>query len=325
MDLTGIAPGMDFGVRIEEAIGSSHVFIALIGNRWLDIADPDGRRRLDDPADPVRLEIASALRRSDLVVIPVLVPGATMPRAEQLPDDLKPLSRRNAHVLTDERWRANVDELIQFAESVLSSRSQGQPHRTERTGHGAAGGTVPAGHVTGGAAADLVGTTARESYLGWLPALVVVGLVVAGLITFVGPKIFGAITGSENGVERLTRSVQNSVRGLTLNVVSVKQTGSTTRVGLAARNNTEDTLSLPVFGNCILSSANGETLKADPHASTWADDLPPGGDLQRGTVVFEGTLPDAATRASLSFTTIYGQGFSRPKQIKVSGIRLRRP
>jgi hypothetical protein len=151
---------MDFGVRIEEAIGACDLFIALIGDDWLDIADAGGRRRLDDPDDPVRLEIGLALARSDLVVIPVLVEGATMPRAEQLPDDLKPLTRRNAHVLTDARWRSNVDELIQVAQSVLPVRSEEPPHHTEQTEQG-----------PGRAAGDVVGPTARPTHLRWLLGL----------------------------------------------------------------------------------------------------------------------------------------------------------
>lgn len=112
MDINAIEPGMDFGVRIEQAVESCDVLIALIGDDWLDIADASGRRRLDDPEDFVRLEIASALRREDLRVIPVLVEGATMPPAIELPTDLKPLARRNALELSDARWRYDVERLI---------------------------------------------------------------------------------------------------------------------------------------------------------------------------------------------------------------------
>jgi streptogramin lyase len=116
MDVDGIEPGVDFGQRIEAAVGACDVLIALIGDDWLDIVDSAGRRRLDDPADLVRLEIAGALRRSDLRVIPVLVEGAAMPRAEQLPDDLRPLAGRNALELSDGRWRYDADRLIEVVE-----------------------------------------------------------------------------------------------------------------------------------------------------------------------------------------------------------------
>jgi hypothetical protein len=45
-------------------------------------------------------------------VIPVLVRGAKMPHAEQLPDDLKDLAYRNAVELTHARWKSDVQVLI---------------------------------------------------------------------------------------------------------------------------------------------------------------------------------------------------------------------
>jgi hypothetical protein len=122
MDIDAIEPGVDFGERIEKAVGSCSVLIALIGDEWLDIADSAGRRRLDSPTDLVRSEIAGALRRSDLRVIPVLVEGAAMPLPEQLPDELKPLARRNALELSDARWRYDADRLIEVVERVAPTR-----------------------------------------------------------------------------------------------------------------------------------------------------------------------------------------------------------
>lgn len=61
--------------------------------------------------DFVRLETASALKR-DIPVIPVLVRGASMPRAEQLPPDLAELAYRNAVELTHARWDSDVQVLV---------------------------------------------------------------------------------------------------------------------------------------------------------------------------------------------------------------------
>jgi hypothetical protein len=77
----------------------------------LESKDASGQRRLDDESDFVRLEIASALQR-DIPVVPVLVRGARMPRAEQLPDDLRELAYRNAVELTHARWKSDVQLLI---------------------------------------------------------------------------------------------------------------------------------------------------------------------------------------------------------------------
>jgi len=94
MDVAGIQPGRDFRKVIDENVASCGVLLAVIGRDWLQAKDESGQRRLDDPSDFVRLETASALSRN-VVVIPVLVRGAAMPRAEQLPEDMRELAFRN--------------------------------------------------------------------------------------------------------------------------------------------------------------------------------------------------------------------------------------
>ena len=118
-DVETIEPGVDFVEAIERALRSCGVLLAVIGPRWLTVADAAGRRRLDDPDDFIRLEIASALGNSDVRVIPVLVEGAEMPAADQLPDDLKPLARRNAIELTDKRWEFDVSQLLEAVARAL--------------------------------------------------------------------------------------------------------------------------------------------------------------------------------------------------------------
>ena len=86
---------MDFIRTIEEAVAACDVLLAVIGERWLTATDEEGRRRLDNPEDFVRIEIATALKRG-IRVIPVLVDGASMPRSGDLPNDLQSLVRRQA-------------------------------------------------------------------------------------------------------------------------------------------------------------------------------------------------------------------------------------
>jgi hypothetical protein len=71
------------------------LFLAVIGPNWLDVKDESGVRRLDNPDDFVTIEIAAALAR-DIRVIPVLVDNARMPKADKLPESIRPLVRRNA-------------------------------------------------------------------------------------------------------------------------------------------------------------------------------------------------------------------------------------
>jgi len=108
MDVVDIEPGRDFRRVIDQQVASCGVLLAMVGPRWL--ADDGGRRRLDDPSDFVRLETAAALKR-DIPVVPVLVQGARMPSAEQLPADISELAYRNAVELTHARWDSDVEVL----------------------------------------------------------------------------------------------------------------------------------------------------------------------------------------------------------------------
>ena len=122
MDVDEIEPGTDFVVAIEQAVGSCRVLIVLIGDEWLNIRDPQGQRRLDDPHDFIRLEIATALKR-DIRVVPVVLDRATMPGAEQLPDELKPLARRQAIAVQHQQWEASTAKLIQALQKLLGEQA----------------------------------------------------------------------------------------------------------------------------------------------------------------------------------------------------------
>ena len=118
MDVDAIALGEDFLKAIEKRVGECDVLIAVIGAHWLTSTDEQGGRRLDDPEDFVRMEIATALRR-DIRVIPVLVDGASMPRSRDLPDDLKSLVRRNALQVGDTHFDDDCRRLVAAIEQVL--------------------------------------------------------------------------------------------------------------------------------------------------------------------------------------------------------------
>jgi hypothetical protein len=107
MDVESIGAGQDFPQVIEKRITSCGTLLAIIGPHWIDTL-----RARAAGQDFVRDEIACALR-SDVRVIPVLVGGAIMPLAENLPESIAGLSRREALQLHDDQFESGIERLLQ--------------------------------------------------------------------------------------------------------------------------------------------------------------------------------------------------------------------
>jgi len=111
-DVESVPLGVYFRRTLEQVVGDCDIMLAIVGNQWLNALDDKGSRRLDDPADHVRLEIESALKRN-IRVVPVLVRGAEMPREADLPDSLKSFAYRNAiEVRNDPDFHNDMNRLI---------------------------------------------------------------------------------------------------------------------------------------------------------------------------------------------------------------------
>ena len=122
-DIDSIELGDDFVEVITAAVGSCDALLALIGDRWLSSTGRDGQRRLDDPDDFVRLEIEAALARN-VRVIPILVEGAQMPRADELPASLARLARRQALELSPARFDADIRRLLMVLDRTIAQAKE---------------------------------------------------------------------------------------------------------------------------------------------------------------------------------------------------------
>jgi hypothetical protein len=109
-DIGSLRPGHDFVRQVQRALAFTRVMIVVVGKGWLDARGKAGNRRLDDPFDLHRLEIGTALERR-IPVVPVLVDGADMPPAGELPDELRPFAFRQAIRISDDHWDEDVDHL----------------------------------------------------------------------------------------------------------------------------------------------------------------------------------------------------------------------
>ena len=117
MDVDDIPPGADFVTHIDAKVGSCDAMVVVIGKNWLTARSAEGQLRLSDPNDFVGLEVSLALQRG-VLVIPVLVGGAQIPKPEELRTDLKPLARRNALTLNDPEFQRDADILVQTLEKI---------------------------------------------------------------------------------------------------------------------------------------------------------------------------------------------------------------
>lgn len=123
MDIPGIPLGERWPDRINAALSTADVVLAVIGESWLSCLDQDSRRRIDKLNDPVHWELRKALDGMKKIV-PVLVGQASMPSAESLPEDLEELASFQAKHITSANWEDDI-------RALMSSIEDGTPGKTK--------------------------------------------------------------------------------------------------------------------------------------------------------------------------------------------------
>ncbi|MGE3287356.1 MAG: TIR domain-containing protein [Pseudonocardia sp.] len=121
LDIDAIRPGFEFMSVIHAAIAEAKVMLVLIGPHWA--TRPDGTSRLTDPSDPVRIEVEAAFAR-DLLVIPLLLDGASLPGPAQLPPSMTRLLDLHAVPISRDMFRERLDDLVQVIADVLPTAGE---------------------------------------------------------------------------------------------------------------------------------------------------------------------------------------------------------
>jgi len=118
LDVDALVAGGNYRTQIERLLERCHVTLAIIGEEWLTATDAAGKRRLDNPDDQLRIEIAVALA-SGRTVIPVLVHETSLPAVDELPDDMKGLAVCDPHVVqSGAPFNTDIQLLIERLEDI---------------------------------------------------------------------------------------------------------------------------------------------------------------------------------------------------------------
>lgn len=187
VDVEDIEPGTDYVEAIDGYVSSCVVMLVLIGDDWLTARDRDGNRRIDNPADRLRLEVESGLRNRTRVV-PVLVDNASMPKTPDLPPSLVPLSRHQSVRLRHETFRPDAEHLL---DAIAHVAEEAEPAR-ESTSSGTPQAKAATGTSTATEARPARAATRRVSTSRWLA----LGFLVLALLVLVATT--GALQGPEH-------------------------------------------------------------------------------------------------------------------------------
>jgi hypothetical protein len=131
LDVDSIDLGVDWFNVLTDRVGACDALVAVIGRNWVSSSDNENRRRIDDPDDFVRIEIEAALKR-DVRVIPVLIDGAAMPKAAELPDSVKGLARRQGMEVSPARFDTDIEKLTSALASILEARRNRDADEAEK-------------------------------------------------------------------------------------------------------------------------------------------------------------------------------------------------
>jgi hypothetical protein len=130
-DIDSVPVGADFVDYLTAQVAQCSVLLAIVGDRWTSATDAFGE------ADFVRIEVRAALQLG-LPVIPIFADGAHPPRPESLPDDIRPLLRRNGLSVDSGRDFANhMEAVVRHARRVSDEhrraiRLRGQQQRLDQ-------------------------------------------------------------------------------------------------------------------------------------------------------------------------------------------------
>jgi hypothetical protein len=131
IDVDDMPFGKDFRVHIQEVMAKADAVLVIIGPRWLGVGK-SGHSRIKDIADPVRIELETALSNRT-PTIPILVGRTNMPKPEQLPESLRDFAFINAApVDTGRDFHRDLDRVMATIDTIIGVPAKvGAQHATD--------------------------------------------------------------------------------------------------------------------------------------------------------------------------------------------------
>jgi hypothetical protein len=120
-DVSTIGAGENFEARIDDAIARADAALIFIGDAWLGPPQASGTSRIRQADDYVRAEVRAALARP-ITTLPILVDGAAMPKKEQLPDDIRDLTTKNALPLRHQSFDDDTENIVAALLGIAPAR-----------------------------------------------------------------------------------------------------------------------------------------------------------------------------------------------------------
>lgn len=140
-DCVSMAAGDHYPTTLRASLERADVLVVVIGPRWNELADEQGRVLIQRDRDWVRWEIARAIDRG-IPIIPVLLrdaPGdATPPDRTILPADIRKLADYQTLDVSQKRFGADLDRLADRLVEQVPSLLTPDPTAPQRTSDNAA-------------------------------------------------------------------------------------------------------------------------------------------------------------------------------------------
>lgn len=117
-DATSLEAGHDFRQELRRRLERCTVLVVIIGPCWLTARDDSGRRRLDNPADYVRMEIEESLNRK-IRVIPITLNDVRLPLSDELPVEIADLAHRQSRIFRSRHYDSDFDQITSIIDEEI--------------------------------------------------------------------------------------------------------------------------------------------------------------------------------------------------------------